>query len=104
MYDLSSQTKLLPLSTNSLARALLPAVAVCGGGGPLQLAVVALVADAGALGAAAQRVRQAAGPALEDVLRRGCRQKYTLLITKSVNKLHLSLVTKPIIGNLTFSV
>ena len=68
MYDLSSQAKLLPLSTNSLARALLPAVAVCGGRCPLQLAVVALVADAGALGAAAQRVRQAAGPALEDVL------------------------------------
>ena len=53
---------------NSLARALLPAVAVGGGRCPLQLAVVALVADARALGAAAQRVRQAAGPALEDVL------------------------------------
>ena len=50
------------------ALALFPAVAVGGGRSPLQLAVVALVADAGALGAAAQRVRQAAGPALEDVL------------------------------------
>ena len=44
------------------ALALLPAVAVRRRRSPLQLAVVALVADAGALGAAAQRVRQAAGP------------------------------------------
>ena len=63
------------VSMNSLARALFPAVAVGGGGGPLQLAVVALVADAGALRAAAQRVSQPAGPALEDVLQRGRRKK-----------------------------
>ena len=45
-----------------LACALLPAVAVRRRRSPLQLAVVSLVADPGALGAAAQRVREAAGP------------------------------------------
>ena len=51
-----------------LAAALFPAVAVCGGRGSLQLAVVSLVADAGALCAAAERVRQAARATLENVL------------------------------------
>ena len=50
------------------ALALLPAVAVGRGGRVLQLAVVALVAHPGALGAAAQGVGQAAGAALENVL------------------------------------
>ena len=50
------------------ALALLPAVAVGRGGRVLQLAVVALVAHPGALSAAAQRVGQAAGAALENVL------------------------------------
>lgn len=54
-----------------LALALFPAVAVGGGRGLLQLAVVALVADLGALGAAAQRVGQATGAALENVLKEG---------------------------------
>ena len=51
-----------------LALALLPAVAVGGGAGPLQLTVVALVAGAGTLSAAAEGLSEATGPTLEDVL------------------------------------
>ena len=51
-----------------LAFALLPAVAVGGRAGALEFAVVALVTGPRALGAAAQRLGQAAGAALENVL------------------------------------
>jgi hypothetical protein len=57
-------------SHERLAAALFPAVAVGGGRGPLQLAVVPLVADASALGAAAERVGEAARATLENVLKR----------------------------------
>jgi hypothetical protein len=51
-----------------LALALLPAVAIGSWRGSLQLAVVALVADAGTLRATAERLGQAAGLAFKDVL------------------------------------
>ena len=51
-----------------LALALLPAVAVGGRAGPLELAVMTLVTGAGTLSAAAQGLCEAAGPTLEDVL------------------------------------
>ena len=47
------------------ALALLPAIAVRRGRRPLQFAVVALVAHAGAFGTTTQRVRQATGPEIE---------------------------------------
>ena len=65
------------VSTNGgLALALLPAVAVGGRRGSLELAVVALVAGPRALGAAAKRVRQPAGSALENVLQIKANQKF----------------------------
>jgi hypothetical protein len=48
--------------------AFLPAVAVGGRRGSLQLAVVALVARARTLSAAAQRVSQTTSPAFENIL------------------------------------
>ena len=56
-------------SHSGSALALLPAVAVSGGRGSLQLAVVALVASACALGAAAQRVSQTTSSAFKDILK-----------------------------------
>ena len=46
----------------------LPAVAIGSWRGPLQLAVMALVADAGTLCATAERLCQSAGPAFKNVL------------------------------------
>jgi len=51
-----------------LALAFLPAVAIGSWRGSLQLAVVALVADAGTLGATAERLGEAAGATFKDVL------------------------------------
>ena len=62
------QARRLVSAHRGLALALLPAVAVGRGSRVLQLAVVTLVANPGALGAAAQGVGQAAGAALENVL------------------------------------
>ena len=50
------------------ALALLPAVAVGGGAGPLELAVVASVTCAGTLSTAAQGLGEATGRTLEDIL------------------------------------
>ena len=51
-----------------LALAFLPAVAIGSWRGSLQLAVVALVADAGTLCATAERLGEAAGATFKDVL------------------------------------
>lgn len=51
-----------------LALALLPAVTVGSGAGPLELAVMPLVTDTGTLGTAAQGLGQPTGAALKDIL------------------------------------
>ena len=55
-------------SHQTLALAFLPAVTIGSWRGPLQLAVVALVADAGALRATAEGLGEAAGATFKDVL------------------------------------
>ncbi len=52
----------------ALAAALLPAVAIGGGRGSFEAAVVALVTDARTLRAATEGVHEAAGATLKDVL------------------------------------
>ena len=55
-------------SHQGLTLTLLPTVAVCRGTGPLQLAVMALVAHPRTLGAATERLCKTTGATLEDVL------------------------------------